>query len=431
MGKIDVYLRSIERFSATGAVLASGQCVVLRFPAGDRQATQVTSHDALIAMVREVASPQALAAIDSNRPARFEIESSGMRYVLAVTPKQGAWQVVIDAVAPAAAAAASSAQAQGAPVDAGMAMASGDSLAIERGQYDEPFEGDTVAAAVATSRSALLDQLTQAARAARATDIYLGAGTPAMMRVSGELRPIADRSVLDGETLSRELGIVAPADARGGWSERGTATFAYGDGVGRVRATLTRDCRGPGAALRLLAAEPVAIERLGVPHEATSWLGQRGLIAVAGASGAGKTTTLAALVHSLAAVPRRVASFEVATEFVQASAAVSQRRIGEHVHSIASGIAGAMTEGVDAITVDLADNSEAIGAIIDAVAANHLVIVTMATLARDAEAHLIERVAADRRSLARAVVEQRFLGAIGVIASAAGRSFEVVPGRVR
>ena len=42
---------------------------------------------------------------------------------------------------------------------------------------------------------------------------------------------------LEGETISRELGVVAPAEARAAWTEHGLATFTYGDGVGRVRAT--------------------------------------------------------------------------------------------------------------------------------------------------------------------------------------------------
>ena len=56
MARIDVYLRSIERFGAAGAILTSGQAVTLRFPTGDRHATQVTHHDALVALVREIAS---------------------------------------------------------------------------------------------------------------------------------------------------------------------------------------------------------------------------------------------------------------------------------------------------------------------------------------------------------------------------------------
>src|SRR4029077_20657628 len=104
MGRIDVYLRSIERFGAAGAVLTSGQAVTLRFPTGDRHATQVTPHDQLVIMVREVAPPAALGAIDKSRPAKFDVESQGTHYSINVLPRQGAWQVEIGPVQAAAAA---------------------------------------------------------------------------------------------------------------------------------------------------------------------------------------------------------------------------------------------------------------------------------------------------------------------------------------
>ena len=167
-----------------------------------------------------------------------------------------------------------------------------------------------------TSGSPLLDQLTAAARAAYASDIYLSAGSPAFQRVGGELAATADRGVLDAETVSRELGIVAPAEARGAWTERGSATFTYGDGMGRVRVTLSRDHRGPGATLRLLVGEPPAYDRLGVPREVGAWLDQRGLVLVAGAAGSGKTTTLAALVKALGERGRRVIAIEDPIELV-------------------------------------------------------------------------------------------------------------------
>lgn len=430
MAKIDAYFRSIERFAATGAVLTSGQSVTLRFSSGDRQATQVTPHDALVAMVREVSPPNALAAIDSARPARFEVESNGVRYSLGVTPKPGAWHVAIDPVSTSPLVIPST-TIPPATALADLAVAAidpGKGLAIERGQYDDA--SDAVAPGAA-SGSVLLDQLTHAARDARATDIYLGSGVPATMRVMGEVRSMTDRTPLDSETLSRELGLVAPADVRSAWGDHGIATFAYGDGVGRVRATVVRDSRGPGAALRLLPGEPIALARLGAPPEVTQWLARRGLIFVAGASGAGKTTTVAAMVHALAGVPRRVIAFEVAIEIAHASAVVSQRRIGADVVSTARGIASAMLEGTDAIVVGSVDSSDTAAAIVSAVAGGHLVIATMVTTARDAQEQLIEMVSPDRRGLARVVVERGFIGAVGVTATVAGRSFEIVAGRER
>src|SRR6478736_4758825 len=96
MARIDVYLRSIERFGAAGAILTSGQAVTLRFPTGDRHATQVTHHDALVALVREIAPPIALDMIDRNQPSSFDIDSNGQSYTLSITPRPGHWQVLIE-----------------------------------------------------------------------------------------------------------------------------------------------------------------------------------------------------------------------------------------------------------------------------------------------------------------------------------------------
>src|SRR4029079_13991399 len=102
----------------------------------------------------------------------------------------------------------------------------------------------------------------------------------------GAPAPPADPTPIDSETLARELGLVAPNEARTAWADRGFATFAYGDGAGRVRVTLTHGHGGRGATLRLLPAEAPALAALGLTA-ITEWLGDRGLIAVGGPSGTG------------------------------------------------------------------------------------------------------------------------------------------------
>ncbi|MBL9015220.1 MAG: Flp pilus assembly complex ATPase component TadA [Myxococcales bacterium] len=419
MSKLDVYLRSIEKFGAAGAVLTSGQAVTLRFPDGDRNATQVTPHDLLIGMVREVAPPAALQQVDSNRPARFDVDSEGRRYTLTIQPRPGIWQVVIE---PAAAAAPPSRptpvpRAATAP-SAGGGGGGGDDMRIERGQYDS---GPVAATPAVTtpSGSGFLDGLTQQARASRATDLYLAVGSPPTARAGGQLVVLGDRQ-LDGELLSRELGVVAPAEARGAWAEHGAATFAYGDGAGRVRVTLGRDARGPRASLRLLHAEGPPLDRLGL-GAAAAWLDARGLIVVSGAAGAGKTTTLAALVRALADRRRFVISIEDPIEITHAAPSVSQRAVGEHVASFAAGVAAAMREGADAIVVGAVANADAAAAVIDAVAGGHLVLTTVPSIA-----HLLDRLPSEQREYGRAQCSGHLLGTITPVVGAGGqRSFEV------
>jgi twitching motility protein PilT len=433
MAKIDVYLRSIERFGAAGAVLTSGQAVTLRFPTGDRNATQVTQHDQLIAIVREVASPPALALIDSQRPAKFEIESAGTRYTLSVTPKPGVWQVLIEGPATAAAPTPAAAVAQPTTqvprqqpraATAPTVADSGAEMAIERGQYAE-------APARPTSGSALLDQWTNAARAVRATDVYLATGAPPAARVAGDLQALGERAPLDAETISRELGVIAPAAARAAWTERGVATFTYGDGAGRVRATLTRDHRGTSATLRLLVAEPPALERLGLGRDVGAWLAGPGLVLVAGASGSGKTTTLAALVRALGELRKRVVTFEDPIEIMHVTSPwVSQRALREHVPDVAAGVHAAMQEGVDAIVVGGVSSSDAAVAVVDAVAAGHLVLAAIAAgTARAATDRLLDLLPPERRELARSVLESGLIGTIAPVVKGAARSFEVVTRR--
>ena len=419
MAKIDPYLRSIEKFGAAGAVLTSGQPITLKFPAGDRNATQVVGHDQLVQMVREIAPPQALDQIDASRPARFEYESNGARYLVTVSPKPGVWQVVIDGAPAAAPIPAPVRRAQSAPT---AAVDTGD-LAIERGQYADDAGAATTPAG---SGSAVLDAITHAARGARASDVVIATGSAPLVRANGKLEALADRGVLDAETVSRELGVVAPAEARGAWTDRGSATFTYGDGMGRVRVTLSRDHRGPGATLRLLVGEPPAHDRLGLPREAAAWLDQRGLVLVAGAAGSGKTTTLAALVKALGERGRRVIAIEDPIELVHASPWISQRAVGDHVDTIEAGVAAALREGPDAIAVGAVTTPEHAAAVIDAVAAGQLVLATLASSAERAADHLVELLPLDRRDLGKAVIARGFLGAVAGVVQGANRRFEVV-----
>ncbi len=425
MAKLDAYLRSIEKFGAAGAVLTSNQPITLRFPSGDRNATQVTSHDQLVGMIREVASPSGLDQIDQGRPARFEIESAGFRYAISVAPRQGAWQVTIEpAGAPSAVPApvppsSSSGTHPRVATPPPFAVEPVDMM-IERGQYGG---GSAALVPATTSGSAILDQITRAARGARATDVFMGTGIAPVHRVAGELT--AHGNAMDAEALSREVGIVAPAVARGAWADHRTAVFAYGDGGGRVRVTLGRDQRGPTAALRLLPDEAPALERLAIP-KAGEWLGMRGLIVVTGGAGAGKSVTMAALVRVLGERQRRVITIEDPIEVVHVAPTISQRAIGEHVLSVRGGVAEALSEGADAIAIGEVTTPDAANALLDAVLGGLLVLTTIGA---PSPAIALERIVAlaglDNRDLARSVLGECLIGSIRpAIARGGARTFE-------
>src|SRR5688572_28742002 len=80
VARIDSYLRSLERFGALGLVLRSGGNVMLRFPAGDRHATQATPHAQLVELVDEIAPPDAQRRIRADEAAEFVYATGGVPY---------------------------------------------------------------------------------------------------------------------------------------------------------------------------------------------------------------------------------------------------------------------------------------------------------------------------------------------------------------
>ncbi len=389
MARIDGYLRSIEKFGAAGAVLASGEAVTLRFAGGDRQATQVTPHDQLVAMVREVASIEALALLDGGRPTTFEFVSAGVAYAAQVSPKAGAWTVVLVPVASTAAGTATTMATSSAPTytagspppmaraatPAPVALDTADGMEIERSQYDDSPESTT-------SGSTLLDELFAAARAARASDLYLAADAVPMLRVAGELVPMRDRGVLDADRLERELGILAPAEQRDGAVTGMPSAFVYGNREVRMRISLARDKRGATAAIRLMVLEPPLPERIGLPELAVRTIdATRGLFVLAGGPGSGKTTSLASLVHAQNINSSRfIVDLAQTVEMVHVSrrGIVSQRCVGEHVGSYAIGVATALRECADVIALGDCSDGETARAIVTAVQSGALVLVAVA-----------------------------------------------------
>lgn len=323
MARIDAYVRSLERFGARGMVLQSNQNIVLKFADGDRPAAQSIPHDQLIAMIREVASPPALASIDSGRAAQFTLDGGGKPLAVSVQPQGSAWVVTIeDAAAGAAPAPAPAPQAPQAFVpdeDVG-------SMVIERTGYDED-DG------LALSSSSFLEEIARAARAQGASDIYLAPNVPPLVRVGGVLAPLPNFPAIDEDTLERDLSAAAPADVRSASRSGLSSTFAAILGrEGKFRVTMFRDLAGVGAVLRLLPETAPDAAALGLPAAVVGWCASpAGLVLVCGGMASGKSSTRAALAHKVNQTRRcHVVVIDRTLEFSHTSHAsfVSHRDLG-------------------------------------------------------------------------------------------------------
>ncbi len=154
--------------------------------------------------------------------------------------------------------------------------------------------------------------IVHAARIGNASDLHLAAGRQAVARVNGMLTPLSETRFDADELWSVVVGLMSDAN-RAEFERIGdvSMSFDFADG-GRARMHVLRTGGEPVLAVRLLDREPPALEQLNLPSVVGS-LGrrERGLVVLAGPTGCGKSTTLAAIVGDMNRdYPRRIVTLE-------------------------------------------------------------------------------------------------------------------------
>ncbi|WP_437889358.1 type IV pilus twitching motility protein PilT [Phytobacter sp. V91] len=151
----------------------------------------------------------------------------------------------------------------------------------------------------------------------------------------------------------------------------------------RLRASVFRHQRGVSLALRLLPTRCPTLSELEVPAAFTQLLTrEHGLILVTGATGSGKSTTLAAVVsHYNQHLDGHILTLEDPVEFIHTSerCLIQQREIGPHCVSFAAGLRGALREDPDVILLGELRDSETIRLALTAAETGHLVLATLHT----------------------------------------------------
>jgi twitching motility protein PilU len=179
----------------------------------------------------------------------------------------------------------------------------------------------------------LLDTVLGAAVAANASDVFLLEGLPPTLKVDGIAGPLPGQVALDRADLEALLGRIVAEPQRRGFEATGEANLSYMHGeLGRFRVNCYRAMGALGMVLRRVKTEVPSFQALELPP----LLGQlalerQGLLLVVGATGAGKSTTLAAMIdHRNAHSQGHVVTIEDPVEFIHPSkqSVVSQREVG-------------------------------------------------------------------------------------------------------
>jgi twitching motility protein PilT len=261
-------------------------------------------------------------------------------------------------------------------------------------------------------------RLVATASALRASDLHLADGAPPMVRVDGTVRRLGDEPV-------ELIPLLALGRAREGQIAGGRSVdFALDvPAVGRVRVHVFRTADGTAAAVRLLPGAAPSLGALHMPMPLDDLVAfPNGLVLVCGATGSGKSTTLAALAQET--LRRRsivLTTLEDPLEYALVasdSSILRRRQVGRDVADFPSGLRDTLREDPDVILVGEMRDPQTIGLALTAAETGHLVLSSLhapsaaSAIERIVDAYPPERQAQIRVQLAdalRAVVAQWLL----------------------
>jgi len=229
-----------------------------------------------------------------------------------------------------------------------------------------------------------IDELLAVAVANGASDLHLRAGIPPTLRVDGELRPFAGRSLSEGE-VELYLQTLLPDRLEVDFKQTHEADFAYGlpDGS-RFRINAYRQRGRVSLAVRALRTPSGDFASLGLPSVLEVIAAEpRGLVLVTGPTGCGKSTTLAALVDYINSTQRRnIITVEDPIEMLHHDklSMVSQREVGVDTGGFAEAMRRVVRQDPDVIMIGEMRDPETIDAALKAAETGHLVLSSLHTL---------------------------------------------------
>jgi twitching motility protein PilT len=224
-----------------------------------------------------------------------------------------------------------------------------------------------------------LESLVSLAANNGASDLHLEAGLPAAMRIRGTLRttgePLPGSLLLD---MARR--VIGEEDWPRFLEQRSHDCSRSFQGV-RCRLNVLQTARGVGFAIRLLASFTASIEKLNLhPDFKKLVAATHGLILVSGATGSGKSSTLAALIEEINQTDtRHIVTIESPIEYTfrPRRAYIRQREVGRDTPSFEQALIDALREDPDVLMVGEMRDPETMRLTLSASETGHLVMATV------------------------------------------------------
>jgi twitching motility protein PilU len=214
-----------------------------------------------------------------------------------------------------------------------------------------------------------------------ASDIYFSAGATPMLRIEGEMRPVG-RSLLTSDYV-RELAMSFLTDDQKARynAERELDLATEAGGLGRFRVNIFTQRGSVAMVLRYVRTDLPRLADLNMPETLRELVMQkRGLILMVGATGSGKSTTLAAMIdHRNENASGHILTIEDPIEFIHGNkrSIVNQREVGEDTVSYERALQSSLREAPDVILIGEVRSRETMDACLQLANTGHLAISTL------------------------------------------------------
>ena len=231
----------------------------------------------------------------------------------------------------------------------------------------------------APSMRDLLEELV----AKEGSDLHLTVGQPPKLRIDGVLRDSAvyTDELTPKDTVEMGYSLLTEKQKRA-FETEDELDFSFGVArLSRFRANMFRQRGAIALAIRQIPFEIRSFERLGLPPVVSTFADRtNGLVLVTGATGSGKSSTLAALIDKINRERKvHILTIEDPIEFIHAhqSSMVNQREVGSDTQTFAHALKYALRQDPDVVLIGEMRDAETIAAAITMAETGHLVFATL------------------------------------------------------
>jgi twitching motility protein PilU len=215
----------------------------------------------------------------------------------------------------------------------------------------------------------------------KASDVYLSANSPALIKINGQCVPINNQA-LPFDAPRSLLAEILPPERMAELDEESELNMGFPiAGLGRFRVSAMRQRGSIAAVFRYIAVDVPALADLFLPPVLGNLIMEkRGLLLMVGATGAGKSTTLASMIdHRNATVSGHILTIEDPVEFLfkNKKSVINQREIGTDTKSLQVALKNALRQAPDVILIGEIRDRETMSAAIAYAQSGHLCLATM------------------------------------------------------